>query len=246
MFKLPHNPATAYSAQDQLVWKILFDRQTALLHRRAAPVFSEGLARLGLRRDAIPEIRALSEQVQVLSGWQLVPFGQQVDLTTFFGLLAERKFPVVTRLRLMRDFDFTSAPDLFHDLFGHVPMLLDAAFANFLHELGQAAQVLPAADTVTRRQLWALYFFTAEFGLVRHDNKLRLYGAGLLSSAGEIHHCMDEETPRSDFDLSTVLSTPVLDTRFQNQYFVLPDWEQLASYAAELTGLLATDWRQAA
>jgi phenylalanine-4-hydroxylase len=245
MFK--QSPATtSYSAQDQLVWKILFDRQTALLHRRAAPVFSEGLARLGLRRDTIPDIHELSVEVQALSGWQLVPFGQQVDLPTFFGLLAERKLPIVTRIRPMRDFDFSPTPDLFHDLFGHVPMLLDAAFANFLHELGLAAQALPATDTATRKQLWALYFFTAEFGLVRHEGRLRLYGAGLLSSAGEIHHCMNDETPRSDFDLATVLGTLVLGTRFQNQYFVLPDWEQLAGYAAELAGILSGDWRQAA
>jgi phenylalanine-4-hydroxylase len=244
MFK--HTDTPRYTAQDQLVWKILFDRQTALLHRRAAPAFQAGVAGLGLRREVIPDIGELSAAVFARTGWQLVPFGQQVDLNTFFLLLAERKFPVVTRLRPMRDFDFSTAPDLFHDLFGHVPMLLDTAFADFLWGLGQAAQALPTTDTVTRRQLWALYFFTAEFGLVTHEGQLRLYGAGLLSSAGEIHHCVNDETPRLAFDLATVLRTPVLDTRFQDQYFVLPAWEQLSESVAELAALMAGEWRVAA
>ena len=236
MFKQPH--ATYYSSQDQLVWKILFDRQMALLHRRAAPAFSQGLQRLGLRRDTIPDLTALSETVRELSGWQLAPIGQAVNVATFFGLLAERKFPIVTRIRPMRDFDFTSEPDLFHDVFGHVPMLLDPDFAEFLHLLGQAAQGISAKTPVGRQELWALYFFTAEFGLVLHEGQPRLYGAGLLSSSGEIHHCANEDTVRLNFDLTTVLNTPVRDTRFQNQYFVLPDWADLGECVAELAGLL--------
>jgi phenylalanine-4-hydroxylase len=244
MFKQPHT--LRYSAQDQLVWKVLFDRQTALLHRRAAPAFSQGLAKLGLRREAIPDLEVLSAEVQRHTGWQLVPFGRSIGLDAFFERLAQRQFPVVTRIRPMRDFDFSAEPDLFHDLFGHVPMLLEKAVADFLQVLGQAASTLTADSEVTRAQLWALYFFTAEFGLVLHEDQPRLYGAGLLSSAGEIHHCVNEQTPRPTFDLATVLRTPVLDTRFQDQYFVLPSWEQLSDSVAELTGLLAGDWQAAA
>ena len=236
---MSNNPAfTTVLNQDQLVWKMLFDRQTALLHRRASPAFTEGLARLGLRREAIPDIGALSATVREHTGWQLAPVGRPAEPAAFFALLAARKFPVVTRIRPMRAFDFSPEPDLFHDLFGHVPMLLDEGLADFLHALGQAfgAQLVGAP---ARAQLWALYFFTAEFGLVQHEGQPRLYGAGLLSSAGEIHHCVNEFTPRPAFDLATVLHTPATGTRYQNQYFVLPAWEQLTDSVAELTGLLA-------
>lgn len=235
MFAKP-NPAAP--SQDQLIWKVLFDRQTALLHRRAAPAFNQGLARLGYRRDAIPDIAELSAVVREETGWQLAPVGRPFEPAAFFALLAERKFPIVTRIRSMHNFDFSPEPDLFHDLFGHVPMLLDEGLANFLHELGQAYQAQPVGSEA-REQLWALYFFTAEFGLVQHEGKPLLYGAGLLSSAGEIHHCVDEHTPRPAFDLATVLQTPVTGTRYQSQYFVLPAWEQLTECIEELAGILA-------
>ncbi|WP_201981002.1 phenylalanine-4-hydroxylase [Hymenobacter rubidus] len=236
MFTKRTIPATA--TQDQLVWKILFDRQTALLHRRAAPVFNQGLARLGLRRDVVPDIGELSATVREHTGWQLAPVGRPFEPAAFFELLAERKFPIVTRIRPMHSFDFSPEPDLFHDLFGHVPMLLDEGLADFLHALGQAYRAQPVGSA-TREQLWALYFFTAEFGLVQHEGKPMLYGAGLLSSAGEIHHCVNEHTPRPAFDLATVLRTPVTGTRYQNQYFVLPAWQQLSDCVDELAGILA-------
>lgn len=226
--------APCYSPQDQLVWKVLFDRQTALLHRRAVPAFGAAVAQLGLRREAIPDLSTLSAEVFRLSGWQLVLVGQSLGPEAFFRLLAKRQFPVTTRIRPMRDFDFSPEPDLFHDLFGHVPMLLDAHFTDFLHMLGQAAQALCPDDAVARRELWALYFFTAEFGLVLHDGKPRLYGAGLLSSAGEIYHCVNEATPRPAFNADTVRRTQVLGSRFQDQYFVLPAWEDLADLAGVL------------
>ncbi|HEX8506299.1 MAG TPA: phenylalanine-4-hydroxylase [Hymenobacter sp.] len=237
MFTKPY-PANAVG-QDQLVWKILFDRQTALLHKRAAPAFNQGLAKLGLRREQIPDIPELSATVREHTGWQLAPVGRPFEPSAFFELLAERKFPVVTRIRPMRAFDFSPEPDLFHDLFGHVPMLLDEDLADFLHVLGQAYRAQPAGSPA-REQLWALYFFTAEFGLVQHEGSPRLYGAGLLSSAGEIHHCVNEHTPRIPFDLATVLRTPVTGARYQHQYFVLPAWEQLNDCVAELAGMLAT------
>ena len=233
-----NHPAAATASQDQLVWKVLFDRQTALLHKRAAPAFSQGLARLGLRRETIPDIAALSATVQEHTGWQLAPVGRPFEPAAFFALLAERKFPIVTRIRPMHSFDFSPEPDLFHDLFGHVPMLLDEGLANFLHELGQAYCAQPVGSAA-REQLWALYFFTAEFGMVLHEGRPQLYGAGLLSSAGEIHHCVNEHTPRPAFDLATVLRTPVTGARYQNQYFVLPAWEQLTDCVAELAGVLA-------
>ena len=138
--------------QDQLVWKMLFDRQTALLHRRAAPAFNQGLNQLGLRREVIPDIGELSATVRERTGWQLAPVGCPFEPSAFFELLAERKFPIVTRIRPMSRFDFSPEPDLFHDLFGHVPMLLDEGLTNFLHALGQAYRAQPVGSPA-REQL---------------------------------------------------------------------------------------------
>ena len=236
MFTPPN--ALKANTQDSLIWKMLIDRQPALLHKRAAPAFSQGLARLGLRREAIPDIGELSATVRAHTGWQLAPVGQPFEPGAFFELLAERRFPIVTRIRPMHAFDFSPHPDLFHDLFGHVPMLLDEELAEFLHVLGQAYRAQPVGSAA-RERLWALYFFTAEFGLVQHEGQPRLYGAGLLSSAGEIYHCVNEHTPRLAFDLAAVLRTPVSGARYQPQYFVLPAWEQLTECVGELAGLLA-------
>ncbi|GAB2477519.1 phenylalanine-4-hydroxylase [Hymenobacter qilianensis] len=239
MFEQAHDQ---YTTQDQLVWKVLFDRQTALLHKRAAQAFGAGLARLDFQRTVIPRFDAVSEQLQRYTNWELVPVPEAVDDATFFALLAERKFPAVTRLRAMEQFDFVKTPDLFHDVFGHAPLLTDSAFADFLHFLGivgrQHRHDLPALVRLRR-----LYGFTVQFGLVQEGGQPRIYGAGLLSSAGEIHHCVHDETARHAFELSTVLDTPYSEERFQEQYFVLNSWEQLTASVAEMAALLAESWQ---
>ncbi|ALD21195.1 phenylalanine 4-monooxygenase [Hymenobacter sp. DG25A] len=231
-----------YTAQDQLVWKVLFDRQTALLHKRACSAFAQGLKRIGFHRNAIPKFEEVNERLQAYTGWELVAVPGMVDDAPFFALLAEKKFPATTWIRPMRQFDFIEEADLFHDVFGHVPLLTDAAFANFLHFLGHVAR-LHLNDVQGLQRLRALYWFTVEFGLVMEEGKPRIYGAGLLSSAGETHHCVDDETIRRDFDLASVLHTPFTEVRFQEQYFVLPNWEQLTESVAELAALLSTNWQ---
>lgn len=231
-----------YTAQDQLVWKVLFDRQTALLHKRACNAFAQGLQRIGFHRNAIPRFEEVSKRLHQYTGWTLVPVPGMVDDATFFALLAEKKFPATTWLRSMQQFDFIEEPDLFHDVFGHVPLLTDAAFANFLQFLGHVGrQHLHDAEALQR--LRVLYSFTVEFGLVMEDGKPRLYGAGLLSSAGEVHHCVHDETTRHAFDLATVLNTEFTVVRFQDQYFVLQNWDQLTESVAELAALLSADWQ---
>ncbi|MBC8084239.1 MAG: phenylalanine 4-monooxygenase [Hymenobacter sp.] len=231
-----------YTAQDQLVWKVLFDRQTALLHKRACQAFARGLQRIGFQRNEIPRFAETSERLRQHTGWTLVPVAGMVDDATFFALLAEKKFPATTWLRSMQQFDFIEEADLFHDVFGHAPLLTDGAFANFLQFLGQVAR-LHLHDAQALQRLRALYWFTVEFGLVQEDGRPRLYGAGLLSSAGEVHHCVHDETTRHPFDLATVLRTDFTEVRFQEQYFVLPNWEQLTESVAELAALLASNWQ---
>lgn len=244
---MPHNTMLQqhydrYTAQDQLVWKVLFDRQTALLHKRACTAFTQGLQRIGFHRNAIPDFQEVSERLHQYTGWTLVPVAGMVDDATFFALIAEKKLPATVWLRSMEQFDFIEEPDLFHDVFGHVPLLTDAAFANFLQFLGRVASQ-HLHDAVALQRLRVLYGLTVEFGLVMEQGKPRLYGAGLLSSAGEVHHCVHDETTRHPFDLATVLAAEFTEVRFQEQYFVLEDWDQLAESVAELAALLASDWQ---
>ena len=228
-----------YTPQDQLVWKVLFDRQTALLHKRAAAAFGVGLAHVGFQRNSIPRFEAVNEQLHRLTNWELVAVPSAVDDATFFASLAERKFPAVTKLRAMKQFDFVQTPDLFHDVFGHAPLLTDSAFADFLHFLGLVGRQ-HRHDALALTRLRRLYGFTVQFGLVQEEGQPRIYGAGLLSSAGEIHHCVHDETARPAFELATVLDTPYSEERFQEQYFVLNSWEQLTVSVAELAASLAT------
>ncbi|OUJ72635.1 phenylalanine 4-monooxygenase [Hymenobacter crusticola] len=236
MFQQPYD---RYTAQDQLVWKVLFDRQTAVLHKRAASAFVEGLARIGFNRHAIPVFSEVSQRLRAATGWELTAVPGRVEDATFFAMLAERKFPATMWLRSMDQFDFVKEPDLFHDVFGHVPLLMDTTFANFLHLLGKTAlQHLNDADAL--RRLRALYGYTVQFGLVMEDGKPRIYGAGLLSSSLETHHCVHEDTPRQPFGLTAVLDTNYTEERLQEQYFVLNSWEQLTDIVTDLAILLVT------
>ncbi|MBT2558459.1 phenylalanine-4-hydroxylase [Hymenobacter sp. ISL-91] len=227
-----------YSAQDHLVWKVLFDRQTALLHKRACGAFWQGLRAAGLHRHALPDFGQVSQRLQQATGWQLVPVAGLLGDADFYGLLARRRFPATVWIRSMAQFDFIEEPDLFHGVFGHVPLLMDAAFADFLQFLGHVATLhLPDAAAMVR--LERLYGFAVQFGLVREGGETRLFGAGLLSSSGEIHHYLSEAAPRQPFELAAVLETPYSEAHLQDAYFELSGWEQLTESVADLAAVLA-------
>ncbi|UYZ60658.1 phenylalanine 4-monooxygenase [Hymenobacter latericus] len=225
--------APHFTAEDHLVWKVLFDRQTALLHRRAAAPFVAGLNRLGLTRDAAPSLEDLGQRLRQHTGWDVVPAPGRVDDRTFLGLLAERRFPVTQWVRSMQHFDYISGPDLFHDAFGHLPLLTDPEWATWLEHFGQVARH-HLDDAAAVQQLVRLFWYTAEFGLVQEGDNLRVFGAGLLSSASELHHCLSQEVTRQPLDVAAVVGTPIVREGFQAAYFVLPNWAELADATAEL------------
>lgn len=225
--------APLFTAEDHLVWKVLFDRQTALLHRRAAAPFMAGVQRLGLSRDAAPDLDLLSQRLHQLSGWELLPAPGRVDDRTFLSLLAERKFPVTRWIRSMQFFDYLAGPDLFHDAFAHLPLLTNPEWAGWLAHFGQIARH-HLHDEQAVQQLVRLFWHTAEFGLVQEGDALRVYGAGLLSSAAELHRSLATDTPRQPLDVSAALAAPIVRDGFQPQYFVLPAWNELADATAEL------------
>ena len=220
----------AYSAQDHAVWRTLFERQTRLLPGRACDAFLDGMARLPIGADAIPDFRALSEVLMASTGWQVVAVPGLVPDAVFFDHLAHRRFPAGNFIRSPQQLDYLEEPDVFHDVFGHVPMLLHPVMADFVQAYGvgglraQALGVLPLLARV--------YWYTVEFGLVRQPDGLRIYGSGIASSATETRFALDDPSPnRIAFDLERVMRTDYRIDDFQESYFVLESLDQLLALA---------------
>jgi len=233
----------AYTADDQWVWHTLLERQQQVLPRVASARFLDGLPRVGFVAGKIPDFDEVNPRLRQATGWQLVAVPGIVDDRTFFELLASRRFPATTWLRTPAQLDYLEEPDMFHDVFAHVPLLTDQFFADFLQQLGALAlRYLHDAQAV--ELLARLYWFTVEFGLIAEADGLRIYGAGILSSGGETRFCLSEEPRRQPFEVAQVLATPFAKDRFQEVYFVISSYEQLLAAVpvmeAELRQLLAT------
>ncbi|WP_400190547.1 phenylalanine 4-monooxygenase [Hymenobacter sp. B81] len=225
---LLHQAYDQYTAEDRQVWQLLFERQLQALPGRAAPEFMAGLACIGFTADCIPDFRQTNQVLRRLTGWELVAVPGIVDDAAFFGLLAARRFPATTWLRKLAELDYLEEPDMFHDVFGHVPLLTNPDFCRFLHQLGHLG-TLHASDADAVELLARLYWFTVEFGLLRDagSGAARIYGAGILSSAGETRYSLGPEPRRQPFDVARVLDTAFRKDVFQTDYFVLDSLDQL-------------------
>ena len=233
------------TAQDHWVWDTLFARQQTLLHGRAVEAFERSLDLLDLSRRGIPNFEELSEKLHARTGWSVVAVPGLVPDDIFFNHLSQRRFPVANFIRNPSQLDYLEEPDLFHDVFGHVPLLAQPEIADFLQALG--ALGLEALSQGQLHRLTRLYWHTVEFGLAREDGNLRIYGAGMLSSFGEAHYSLDSAKPRRlTFDLRRVLRTNYKPDSFQQNYFVVDRFEDVlkllrendfASICSELDGL---------
>jgi len=221
-----------YTAEDHATWDLLFERQSALLPGRASAAFLKGLDVLKLSRPGIPDFDELSERLMAATGWQVVAVPGLVPDAVFFDHLANRRFVAGNFIRRPDQLDYLQEPDVFHDVFGHVPMLADPVFADFIQLYGQGGQramQLGALDKLAR-----LYWYTVEFGLVREDGALRIYGAGIVSSAGESRFALESESPnRIGFNLKRVMRTRYRIDDFQQGYFVIPSFDALLKAAVE-------------
>lgn len=216
-----------YTADDRWVWQRLFERQLAVLPQVASQRFLDGLHRVGFQAEEIPDFRRVNPRLQAATGWTLVAVPGIVDDATFFHLLANRQFPATTWLRTPAQLDYLEEPDMFHDVFAHVPLLTDSFFADFLQALGTLA-LRQLADPAAIEKLARLYWFTVEFGLIQEADALRIYGAGILSSAGETAFCLGPEPARRPFDVAEILATPFAKDRMQDVYFIINSYQQLA------------------
>lgn len=217
-----------FGAEEHRVWDLLYARQRRKLAGRAVAAFERGLDSLLLSRSGIPHFDDLNERLFARSGWTVVAVPGLLPDEIFFAHLARRQFPAGNFIRPASSLDYLEEPDVFHDVFGHVPLLAEPWFADFMQRLGEEG-----LKAVARGRIEAfsrLYWFTVEFGLAREDGTLRIYGAGLASSFGEAAYALDSAKPRRrPFDLGQVLATPYRSDVFQPTYFVVDGLEALAS-----------------
>ena len=220
----------SYSAQEHATWDRLFARQSRLLPGRTAPQFLAGLDILRLSRPGIPDFAELSDRLMAATGWQVVAVPGLVPDDVFFDHLANRRFVAGRFIRQPDQLDYLQEPDVFHDVFGHVPLLADPVFADFLQAYGRGGQRANGLGAL--RNLARLYWYTVEFGLVRSPNGLQLYGAGIVSSHSESLFALDDPSPsRIGFDLARVMRTPYRIDDFQQVYFVIDSFEALLDAA---------------
>ena len=238
-FRVPQN-YDAYTADEHAIWRTLFERQVGMLPEYAAPEFMAGLRLLGVDAQRIPVLDEASERLKRLTGFEVVGVPGLIPEAEFFAHLAERRFPVTVWMRRRDELDYLVEPDLFHDFFGHLPMLAHTVFANFIQAYGAIGA--HAREPAALKMLARLYWYTVEFGLVTTSRGLRAYGAGILSSSGETVYATRASGPaRIAFDLQRVLRTNYLIDAYQKTYFVLDDVEQLfdSVLAADFDALFA-------
>jgi len=216
----------AYSQAEHDVWITLYERQTALLPGRACDPFLRGLDALDLHRSGIPDFKRINEELMRLTGWTVVAVPGLVPDEVFFDHLANRRFPAGQFIRQPEQLDYLQEPDIFHDVFGHVPMLTDPTFADYMQAYGKGGQ--RAMGLGRLHNLARLYWYTVEFGLMQSPGGLRIYGAGIVSSHAESIFALDDPSPnRIGFDLERVMRTPYRIDDFQQVYFVVPALQTL-------------------
>ncbi|EJN08965.1 phenylalanine 4-monooxygenase [Herbaspirillum sp. YR522] len=214
-----------YTPEQHALWRRLYQRQAKLIPGRACDVFIDSLKALDVSQG-IPRFDRTSEALQRATGWTLVAVPGLVPDHTFFEHLANRRFPVTVWLRQEHEFDYIVEPDVFHDFFGHVPLLFNPVFADHLQEYGRGG--LKALKLDGLACLARLYWYTIEFGLVQSEQGLRIYGAGILSSGGEVEYCLTSDKPRRiPFAAERVMRTLYKIDSYQETYFVIRDFEQL-------------------
>lgn len=219
-----------YSAEEHGVWKTLFERQCKLLPGRACDEFVRGMSELTMDAHQIPDFRRLSDLLMKRTGWQVVAVPGLVPDEVFFEHLANRRFPAGQFIRKPEQLDYLEEPDVFHDVFGHVPMLVNPVIADYIQAYGVGG--LRAQQLGVLPQLARVYWYTVEFGLVQQREGLRLYGAGIASSFTESVFCLEDPSPnRIGFELERVMRTRYRIDDFQETYFVLDNLEQLLELA---------------
>lgn len=229
-----------YTEEDFAVWRILFERQYALIGDKICHEYRQGLETVGFHAEAIPRIDHLNEILRDTTGWRAVVVPGILPDREFFQLMARREFPATTWLRRMDQLDYLEEPDMFHDVFGHIPLLTHPDYTGFLEGLGHIAlRYIDDPETIER--ITRLYWYTIEFGWIRDEGFPRIFGAGIVSSVGESQYCLQQQEPpyKHPFDLNQILQSSFRKDIFQEQYFIAEGYEQLMACLPELQRCLA-------
>jgi phenylalanine-4-hydroxylase len=213
-----------YKDEHHEIWKFLYNRQMGYLPNRAADEYLEGVQKLNLSPDKIPNLKEISNVFYETTQWKVARVPGLIDVEDFFKLVSQRVFPSTDYIRNKEELDYTPAPDLFHDIFGHMPMLTNPSFANFYQKFGIASLRANPAD---RKQLETLHWFTVEFGLIKNQIGTRIYGAGILSSLGEVQHALSDEVEVREFDVEKIIVQEYDVWHLQPILFAIESFEQL-------------------
>jgi phenylalanine-4-hydroxylase len=214
----------AYTPDDHEAWRLLYQRRMRELETTGSRVFLDGARAIGLRPDAVPDLARVNALLAPRTGWAAVPVRGFLPAREFFACLARRRFPTTVTVRPKDRLDYVPAPDIFHDVFGHVPLHADPVFADFLQTFGTLAEAA-SEDELTR--LTRLFWFTVEFGLIREHGRVKVYGSGLISSAGDAANALSDRCDRRPFSLEAVAAQPFEIDRFQDVLFLIDTFDQL-------------------
>jgi phenylalanine-4-hydroxylase len=226
-------PWADYSADDHATWATLYARQRKVLDGRASQAFLEAQDAMGMTPDRIPKFSDLNQVLEAETGWTLMGVEGLLPELDFFDHLANRRFPVTWWIRTPEQIDYIEEPDLFHDLFGHVPLLMNPVFGDYMQAYGQGGVKAHGIGADALQNLTRLYWYTVEFGLIRENDGLRIYGSGIVSSRGESIHCLESDAPnRIGFDLERIMRTRYRIDTYQKTYFVIDSFEQLIEATA--------------
>lgn len=214
-----------YDAEAHDVWRVLYERRMATLLETGSEVFLRGAERIGLAPDRVPDLADVNRRLAARTGWAAVGVGGFIPAAQFFRCLAARRFPTTLAVRPRAQLDYLPEPDIFHDVFGHVPLHADPVFADFLQQFGALAAM--ATTAVETTAMARLFWFTVEFGLVREGGRVKVYGSGLISSHGDADNALGNGCDRRPFMLDAVLAQPFEIDRFQDVLFVVDAFDQL-------------------
>ncbi len=221
-------PWNDYSVEDHDVWRQLYERQRDVLIGRACDEFLQAQDAMGMTPNQIPKFSELNEVLSAATGWTLMGVEGLLPELDFFDHLANRRFPVTWWIRRQDQVDYIEEPDLFHDLFGHVPLLMNPLFADYMEAYGRGGVKAHAIGADALQNLTRLYWYTVEFGLIQQADGLRIYGSGIVSSKGESLHSLESAAPnRIGFDLERIMRTRYRIDSYQKTYFVIDSFQQL-------------------
>lgn len=225
-----------YSAEEHRVWSVLYERQMSLLPGRACDAFLSGLDALNITKDEIPQLPELSQRLKKMTGWQIAPVAALISARDFFELLANKHFPAATFIRCAKELDYVKEPDIFHELFGHCPMLTNPVYADFIYDFASKVLTFPESDwALLQRMFW----FTVEFGLIQSSEGLKAFGGGILSSISETVYSVESDIPlRARFEPIAVFRMPYRIDRLQPVYFVIDNYQVLYDFVISDIGAL--------